>query len=290
METGEDDFLSRATVAIIGLGLMGGSLAMALRGHCARLLGIDLDPQVLDLARQIQLADDLTLHPETLLPQADVVILATPVGSILRLLDSLPAYHPGSAVVMDLGSTKVEICSKMKTLPERFDPIGGHPMCGKENISLNNAEAGLFKDAVFAVSTLSRSSERAKQLALEIIQVIQARPLWIDPHQHDEWVAATSHMPYLLACALALATPLQAAPLAGSGYRSTARLSATPTGMMSDILATNSENILRALHLLRNQIAAMETLLDQKNTKDLNILLEQAGQHHQTIIQKGKPL
>lgn len=290
METGEDGFLSRATVAIIGLGLMGGSLAMALRGHCARLLGIDLDPQVLDLARQIQLADDLTLHPETLLPQADVVILATPVGSILRLLDSLPAYHPGSAVVMDLGSTKVEICSKMKTLPERFDPIGGHPMCGKENISLNNAEAGLFKDAVFAVSTLSRSSERAKQLALEIIQVIQARPLWIDPHQHDEWVAATSHMPYLLACALALATPLQAAPLAGSGYRSTARLSATPTGMMSDILATNSENILRALHLLRNQIAAMETLLDQKNTKDLNILLEQAGQHHQTIIQKGKPL
>lgn len=290
METGEDGFLSRATVAIIGLGLMGGSLAMALRGHCARLLGIDLDPQVLDLARQIQLADDLTLQPETLLPQADVVILATPVGSILSLLDSLPAYHPGSAVVMDLGSTKVEICSKMKTLPERFDPIGGHPMCGKENISLNNAEAGLFKDAVFAVSTLSRSSERAKQLALEIIQVIQARPLWIDPHQHDEWVAATSHMPYLLACALALATPLQAAPLAGSGYRSTARLSATPTGMMSDILATNSENILRALHLLRNQIAAMETLLDQKNTKDLNILLEQAGQHHQTIIQKGKPL
>ena len=290
METGEDGFLSRATVAIIGLGLMGGSLAMSLRGHCARLLGIDLDPQVLDLARQIQLADDLTLHPETLLPQADVVILATPVGSILRLLDSLPAYHPGSAVVMDLGSTKVEICSKMKTLPERFDPIGGHPMCGKENISLNNAEAGLFKDAVFAVSTLSRSSERAKQLALEIIQVIQARPLWIDPHQHDEWVAATSHMPYLLACALALATPLQAAPLAGSGYRSTARLSATPTGMMSDILATNSENILRALRLLQNQIAAMETLLDQKNTKDLNILLEQAGQHHQTIIQKGKPL
>ncbi len=288
MDTAEPEFLSHATVAIIGLGLMGGSLAMALRSKCAQILGVDSNPETLDLALHTGVVDLASSHPEELLPGANVIILATPVGDILKILDALPRLHPGAAVVMDLGSTKQEICAKMQRLPARFEPIGGHPMCGKEKLSLANADPRLFQDAAFALAACPNTAPRARQCALEVVRAVNARPLWVDPLMHDEWVAATSHLPYLLACALALATPAAAAPLAGSGYRSAARLAATPTHMMNDILATNTKNILQALHLLQTQINQIETLLSSDNLTDLETVLVQAGHHHQQIIERGK--
>src|SRR5512142_2192162 len=133
--------LSETRVAILGLGLMGGSLALALRGRCAELIGIDPDPAVLDLASRWRLVDRLDAQPARLLPEADVVVLAAPVRAILRLLADLPAAHPGAPVVLDLGSTKGDVLRAMDGLPGRFDPIGGHPMCGKERSSLREAEA-----------------------------------------------------------------------------------------------------------------------------------------------------
>jgi prephenate dehydrogenase len=291
MDHDEPGFLSAARVAILGLGLMGGSLALALRGKCAALIGIDRDPQTLELARQRQVVDLASIEPAELLPQADVVILATPVNTILQHLLALPEQHPGQAIVIDLGSTKVQVGEVMQSLPERFDPLGGHPMCGKERSGLANADPLLFQGTAFAFTPLARTSSRARSFAEELAWQVGARPLWLDAQTHDRWVAATSHLPYLVSNALAFSTPTEAAPLAGSGYRSATRLAQTSPAMMLDVLMTNRENILAASGRFRAHLDLLDELLRQGDFEALLSFLKrgtdlQIGMIH--TIERGE--
>jgi prephenate dehydrogenase len=283
------DYLFSSRVAIFGLGLMGGSLALALRDRCQSLLAIDPDPETIALARRRHIVDHITPHPTDQLDQADVIFLAAPVNTILEIIADLPALHPGgSPVVIDLGSSKTQICQALEGLPERFDPIGGHPMCGKETSSLANAEATLFHGAVFAFTPLARTSPRARTIAEQLARSIGSRPLWIDPDTHDQWTAATSHLPYLLASALALATPTEAAPLIGTGFQSTSRLATSPASMMSAILTSNQDNVLEALERFRDQLDLLESCLTSGETGTLIELLSQSASRRETLLDNAQ--
>ena len=177
---GKDPHFRNCSVAIFGLGLMGGSLAMAINGNCRSLYGIDPDPDALFFAEQLGIFNGLETQPSERLHQADFIILAAPVMSILSILNELPQIHPGKPIVIDLGSTKKEIVEAMAILPERFDPIGGHPMCGKEKGTLGNASIDLFRGFPFVLSCLQRTSLSAKEIALEMIQIIGAKALLLD--------------------------------------------------------------------------------------------------------------
>lgn len=270
------DFLNGKRVAIVGLGLIGGSLAMALRGHVGRLLGIDRDDHVLALAKEGRVVDEVSADPGCLLPSADLIILAMPVRAILQALATLPDYCPGPVVVMDVGSTKAEIVTAMASLPTRFDPIGGHPMAGKERLSLANAEPGLFRGAPFALTPLPRTSQRARDLASQICQVVGGHALVLDPDNHDRWVAATSHLPYLVSSALMLSMPDDSAPMMGPGFRSSTRLAATPPAMMLDVLSTNPQHIRVAIARLRDELDRMDELLLRGDFASLGELLSSA--------------
>ncbi|GAP09337.1 prephenate dehydrogenase [Bellilinea caldifistulae] len=269
--------LAHQTVAIVGLGLMGGSLALALRGRCAGLLGVDHNPAVVEQAAGMGLADRVGTSFADILPQAGLIILATPLSAILRLLEDLPGLHPGPAVVLDLGSTKSAVVEKMAGLPPRFDPLGGHPMCGKERSSLDEAEAGLYHGAPFALTPLGRTSPAARRLAEELVDAVGARPVWLEAEEHDAVVAATSHLPYLTAAALAGITPLQAGVLVGPGFRSTTRLAETPLSIMLDILRYNRPNLLSGLQRLQRQMAYLSRLLEAEDYPALAAELEQAA-------------
>jgi prephenate dehydrogenase len=263
----ESDFLSASRVVLWGLGLMGGSLAMALNGKCCGLVGIDADPATVAQARERKIVDaawhveEALSRPGDILAGADLIVLATPVRTILSVLGDLPALCPGPAVILDMGSTKRQIVAAMDRLPARFDPVGGHPMCGKEKNSLQYADAGIYRDAVFALVGLERTSERARRLVTEMVQAVGARSMWMGAEEHDRRVAATSHVPFLLASALARATPAEAAALVGPGFRSASRLAGSSAGMMVDILATNTDNVLAALRSVRSVIEEYESLL-----------------------------
>lgn len=289
--------LAETRIAILGLGLMGGSLALALRGapgpgvshlpassKCALLIGIEKNPETLALARQRGLADLLSSDPAELLPQADFIILATPVRAILSLLEALPSLHPGPAVVLDLGSTKSEITAAMRRLPARFDPIGGHPMCGKERSSLELADALLYQDAPFALAPLPQTTSPAKALVEELVREIGARPFWVEAETHDRWVAATSHLPYLLANTLAAVTPAEAAPLAGPGYRSTSRLAVSPVDLMVDVLATNRLPVLAALRRFQAQLELIEGCLESGDEQLLHERLAKAAHKQEEFL------
>ena len=205
----EDSFvLSKTKILIVGLGLMGGSLALALRGKCAALYGVDPDQSTRDMAIRQNIVDLADAEPSNLMPQADLVILAAPVPAILSLLDALPEITSNPCVVFDIGSSKVEIVAKMEKLPERFDPIGGHPICGKERLSLENADRTLYYSAPFLLTPLKRTTNRARIAAQQIVSAIGAKPEILTPEEHDRILACTSHMPFLLSSALALSTTL----------------------------------------------------------------------------------
>jgi len=275
----EPDFLSPAQITIVGLGLMGGSLALALRGHCKRIWAYDPDETTIRIARQERVVDRASTNLEEILQDCDLIILAAPVKAILRLLRDLPGLTTGPAVVMDIGSTKRQIVAEMQKLPGPFDPIGGHPMCGKEKLGLTNADPDIFHGAPFAFTPLRRTTERAQHLAGQVARVIGAQTLWLNAKIHDRWTAATSHLPYLIASALVLATPAEAGPLIGPGFRSMTRLAATPPSMMLDVLDTNRDNILEAMERLRGQIDVIEALLENDDNAQLKTFLSSSAAH-----------
>lgn len=272
----EADFsLKDSSVGIFGLGLMGGSLALGLKGHCARLVGYDTDPPTLELALSRKIIDQTVADPVGVLPPVDVLILATPVPAILDLLKQLPLLIPDACVVVDIGSSKYEIVQAMESLPERFDPIGGHPICGQEKLGLENADASLYQGAAFVVTPLERSTCRARSAARQIISVLGAQPLEMAAQEHDRVLASTSHLPYLLSSALAHAASQEPFPLIGPGFRSASRLAGTPARMMLGVLSSNRQNVLSAVRRFHASLDEIESALQAEDYTQLESTLNQ---------------
>lgn len=275
----EDDFrLQNAKIAIVGLGLMGGSLALALQGKCAALYGIDSNHATLKLALDKRIVDqaDSDLARLSALPQADLVILATPVLTIIDLIQKLPSLIQKSCIILDLGSTKKDIVQAMSALPEYFDPIGGHPVCGKEKLGLENADARLFQNAPFVITHLERTTQRARKAAEQVVSVIGAHLIEMDAEEHDRDLAFTSHLPFLISSVLALSTPVEYSLLIGTGFRSTSRLAGTPSRMMMGILKSNRDNILNAIQTFRTSLNNFEAALQDENYAQLEMIIDQS--------------
>ncbi len=277
--------LKDATVGIVGLGLMGGSLALALKDHCRAIVASDMDPAVLEEACRrgtVIMADQ---DPGRVLPEADVVVLATPVPAIIHLLDELPTVMPNGCIVMDLGSVKRSVVAAMSLLPQRFEPIGGHPLCGKEKLSFANAEDRLYQGASFFLTPLERSTPRALSAANQVIEAIGAKPVAVDAEEHDRLLAATSHLPFLLSAALTLAVPDECAPFAGPGFRSTSRLAGTPASMMLGVIQFNRDNVHEVLHRIQDELAKIDTALEAEDYVRLEEMLNDAESKHRMLVQ-----
>jgi prephenate dehydrogenase len=276
--------LKDSNIAILGLGLMGGSLALSLKGRCRRLSAFDLHLPTLELARRQEVVHVADSDPARILADADLVILACPVPAILDWLQRLPDFIQHPCTVLDIGSTKRSIVAALEKLPANFNPIGGHPICGRERLSLANAERFLYRDAPFVLTPLSRTSEHTRSVVLQIVEALGANPIWLDADDHDRILASTSHLPYLLASALALITPDDCAALIGPGFRSSARLAGTPSSMMLGVLQSNRENVLTALHRLQAQISAIESVLVEPDLAQLKRILDNGQICYQTLI------
>jgi len=280
----EDGFKLRdSKIAIIGLGLMGGSLALALKGKCAAIYGIDSHPATIELALAKGIVDQADTNPVELLPHADLVILATPVPAILSFIPKLPSFIQNPCIVLDLGSTKRNIVQTMSTMPERFDVLGGHPVCGKEKLGLENADSDIYRNALFIVTPLERTSLRAKSAIKQIISAIGAHLMEMNPEDHDRSLAFTSHLPFLISSALVQSVPQELSELIGPGFRSTSRLAGTPSQMMMGVLQSNRANILLAVRKFQEELASIEVALSTKNDSLLETILNSAQVHYQSM-------
>lgn len=263
------DDISGFSISVVGLGLMGGSLAGALKNKCKNVVGVDHNPDVVQKALARDFIDEGTTNLEDGVQHADVVILATPVRSIIRLVKQIGPLLRDSCVLMDLGSTKTQILQVMDELPSHIQPLGGHPMCGKEISGIEAADLDLYVDRTFILSPLERTSVKTLELGKAIAQAVGAVPLIVEGKRQDFLVATLSHLPYLLACALISTADQTTSPdplawkIVAGGYRSTSRVAGSDVTMMVDILSTNREEVLRAVKVYMAQLQRLTDLVSQ---------------------------
>lgn len=276
--------LDDAQVAVVGLGLMGGSLAAALStlGACRQVVGVARRRSTLSTALDLRFIHKGTTDLQEGVAEADIVVLATPVQDIIAKIGIIGPMLKPQCLLMDVGSTKQAICQAMEALPGHVQPMGGHPMCGKETSGLAMADPALYRDQVFVLSPLARTSAKAVDLAKSLALSIGARPLILDPQRHDRLVAAISHLPYMLAVSLVKAAEDVASgdpmvwKLAASGFRDTSRLAAGDITMMLDILATNRTHVLEMLGQARAHLSSLMGYLEREDLVGLRKALQSA--------------
>jgi prephenate dehydrogenase len=200
-------------------------------------------------------------------------------------MQQLPSLISSPCIVMDIGSTKRDILEAMDSLPKNFDPIGGHPICGKEKLGLENADSSMYQNAPFVITPLERTTNRAKSAVQQIISAIGANCIEMTAEEHDRILASTSHLPFLISSALAHSTPHAFSSLIGPGFRSTSRLAGTPSHMMMGILKSNRDNVLEAIQSFRNSLTELESSLQAENYSQLELLLNQSHTSYQTITE-----
>ena len=240
-------------VTVYGTGLIGGSLALALKRALpdVHISGVD-KPEVLKRALELKMID--AAGPQA----ADLIVLATPIGEILRLLDELRKETP---LITDVGSTKAEICDKAAQRGLPF--VGGHPMAGLEHSGPDAADASLFEGAPFFLCRVRSTPPGAIETMQRLITAIGAVPHVISAEEHDRVVAQISHLPQIISSALADQTERHG-DLAGPGLRSMTRMASSPFHVWRDIFKTSSY----LPHELRAFVERLQTVLESLERGD----------------------
>lgn len=268
-------------LAIIGLGLMGGSLALALRDKTDHITGMDLNPNSGRYALQNGIIDSVATDLKTAIHEADTVILAAPVRVILQLLQKeIGTYLRSNTLIIDIGSTKADICEALGRLPIGVQAIGGHPMTGKERSGVEESDAKLYHNRPFVLCETRRTTPATRRRALSLVEAVGAIPIEMEAHRHDRVVATISHVPYLLSVALMATASRQAEhdegvwALAAGGFRDMTRLVGSDITMMSDITSTNTQAIAELLAHFRMHLALLETYLIAGDKQQLADMLK----------------
>jgi len=267
------------TVAIVGVGLIGGSLGIALRerGLASRVIGIPRREATIAEALSVGAIDEGTLDLRRVC-EAELVVLAPPVLTIPPLVEVMAPYLKPGTVVTDVGSTKGALMSVLsELLPPHADLVGGHPMAGSEQGGVLASRGDLFVGSVYVLTRVARTqSENVERLAA-MARAIGATPVEMDSDLHDDAVARISHLPHVVAAALAEATGESALSqevlrlLVAGGFKSTTRIASSSPEMWRDICLTNRDAILAALTDFEDALGQFRRALE---TNDGGELLE----------------
>jgi prephenate dehydrogenase len=256
---------------VIGSGLIGGSVGLALRGHGWHVSVTDADPSIEQQALNLGVADAIGLDPD-----AELTVVAAPVGAIPDLVAE--ALAATSGIVTDVGSTKAEICSQV--LDPRF--VGGHPMAGSDQDGVDGATADLFSGAMWVLTPNDATSEVAFATVRSAIRSFGAESIALPPSVHDELVAQVSHVPHLTSAALmnlAAGSSVEHRPLlrlAAGGFRDMTRISAGRPAIWPDICIANREAIVVGLDQLIDALANTRSLVADGDRAGLYALLDSA--------------
>jgi prephenate dehydrogenase len=276
-------------IGIVGLGLIGGSIALAARQlwPAALVIGVD-GKEVLETAMRLH-AIDVAADDLIVLAEADVVILAAPVRQNIELLGQLDEYVKQPAVITDTGSTKQAIVEAARSLPARFTFVGGHPLGGAAKGGLEHARPDLFSGRPWLFTPAGDGSAGAIEQLFAFARGLGAEPRTLSVAAHDRLLAYLSHLPQLTASALMQvigeAVGLDGLALAGRGLVDTTRLASSPSGIWKDIAATNGDEIRAALDAM---IAVLQDLrADLGEGERLEDVFAAANRWRDTL---GKPL
>ncbi len=279
------------TVAVVGVGLIGGSIGLdLLRGGLAqRVIGIGRRPASLKVARERGCVSETTTNLEQGVAEADLVIVCTPVGRILTdILTAAPACMPG-ALITDVGSTKQSIVAgARRKLPVGVTFVGSHPIAGSEKSGAGAALEGLFIKRTTVVTPTDDTPEKAARTIERFWKTLGSRVVRMTPAAHDEALAATSHVPHVVASALAGATPDEILGLTAGGWLDSTRIAAADSQLWLEILTDNRRQVVAGLKKVEGRLAAFRKALDAGDDGALLALLDEGRARREAARRKPK--
>ncbi len=266
------------TVAIVGVGLIGGSIGLALRRRklARHVVGIGRRAASLRQAKQVGACDLTTTDLARGVTDAEVVVVCTPVAQIAAHVRAAVAARP-QALVTDAGSTKGQIVAELSAaLPANTRFVGSHPLAGSEKRGPGEADATLLEGRTVVVTPTPRTSPRDLNAVRSFWKSLGAKVATMSPAEHDAALAATSHLPHAVAAALAAVTPVEALPLAASGWRDTTRVAAGEAELWRQIFSQNRQELMGALRRMQGQLAKFHDALASGDESAVLALLEEA--------------
>jgi len=272
-------------ITILGPGLLGASLALALkeRGLCQRVHTWSRRAETRAQAIQADWCDAIFDRASEACIGSELVVICTPVETIVPLLEQVASSLEPNALVTDVGSTKSLICREAQGTAMHF--IGSHPMAGSERTGMKHARADLFEGAACIVTPLDHDDTKIARLR-KLWEAIGMQVTTCSPEKHDEIVAHISHLPHLLAsslCSYLAGKDADWKRLAGGGLRDSTRVAAGDPTLWKQILEQNREEVLRAIDGFENELHALKTALLDKNTPDLIASLERGKQFRNSL-------
>jgi prephenate dehydrogenase len=274
-------------VAVLGTGLIGSSIGLALKVARPQIQVVGYDASGDNLRRaQAVKAIDRRASLRDALPDADLVIVSTPVGAMKALFEEIAPLLPVEALVMDTGSTKARVLQWAgELLPTGVRFVGGHPMAGKTETGPDAADAKLFQGAVWCLAPLPTTKRDAIDEAVRLVESFGAAPYFLDPDEHDGLVASVSHLPYLMSVALVRhlgreRSWRETASVAAGGFAYSTHLSDSDPRMFADIMRTNRDNIARRLDLYIAELEALREAITA-DSPELKAQFEEARTLHQ---------
>lgn len=270
------------TVGIYGIGLLGGSVGLALKARypSVHVVGMGRSPERLEKARQFGALDSFTTEPQSLPAMLDLLIVCTPVCVLpSHVTHALPAVKP-DGVITDVGSTKaivVEQCEAICGNAYRF--VGSHPMAGSHKTGIEAAAADLYQDKICVVTETILSEPEAVDQVEVFWQALGMQVVRLNPVQHDRLVARSSHLPHMVAAALCHAVKDMGPaifPVLGDGFRDTTRIAAGDSGMWTDICTDNRDEILASLDELSRIVEELKKKVENGDRDGIHEFLRQA--------------
>ncbi len=283
-------------VTIVGVGLIGGSLGMALcrRGLAREVVGTGSQPADLRLALEMGAIHRFTCSTAGAVAGAGLVIIATPVSATIPVLLELLPHLSEGAVVTDVGSTKGEIVREVeRAVTSGISFIGGHPMAGSEETGVRGADPYLFENAFYVLTPTPKTHPGALEAVGKMAAGVGARVIEMDPERHDLAVSAVSHLPHLLAAALVNTVARMpgsegALPLAAGGFRDLTRISSSSPSMWRDIFISNRKQVLNMIRQFREELVLFENMLLERDGKAVQARLDYARQVRSGLPAKTK--
>lgn len=279
-------------ITIIGLGLIGGSFGLALnkKSTIPQVVGFDVNISSVRQAVSKGAVHWGTVNIKLAVEEADLIILAVPVGQIKKMVEIIIPYLKNDSIIFDVGSTKENLVKEIsKILPSHIYFIGGHPMAGSERSGMSGANPYLFENAIYVITPNEDTDSGIINTVVELIESVGAKPKIMSPRIHDQAVAGVSHLPYIVAVSLVntvkeLSQSLVDAPLlAAGGFRDTTRIAGGDAVMWRDIALSNQENLINMINNFQNQLEITKEYLKHGDGEKLKEIFLKARENREEI-------
>ncbi len=269
-------------ITIIGVGLIGASLAMAMKKAAIveEIVGAGRTEENLQSAMERGIIDSFSTSCVQAVDSSELVVLASPVGTFREIMKDIGNRLHEGAIVTDVGSVKGELVIEMeKLIPEGRFFVGAHPIAGSDRSGLDYADSELFRGNLTIITPTERSNKDAVETVAALWRAVGARVVLMDPQEHDRVLALTSHLPHVVSYALVntiARTNRDYIKYSGGGFRDTTRIASSSPELWADILLSNKDNVLQMIEVYRDRLNEIEDALRNKDRAGLQKLFEEA--------------